>query len=205
MSTFLIMITLGAIYGLLSAIFDWPLWGLFVVTIVASIILFGQVFYTAYRSKNLHTIRKFIERHQKDPVYQYMLLHADEAPDREKIQVLEQALSKYKQPKFQATYGVHLAFVREDLEAAKQAIQPLLQTEMGDYTNDIIYILNGESAPSKRQYTKQWMNDSILAHEAYMRGDVLAFDEHVQKSLANTGGIQLFGNYYSFQQMREKM
>lgn len=202
--TILLMVILGATFGVLSAMFDWPTWSFFLFIIAATILLLSNLFYTAYRTKNLYKIRKFIERHKKDPVYKFMLQHADNAPAQDKIDTLEQVLTKYKQDKFQATYGVHLALVKDDLEAAKQAIKPILDSEIGAYTNDIIYILNGEQPSVKRQYSKQWMNDSILAHEAFMRGDLQAFDNAVQKSLANTGGVQLFGNYYSFQQMREK-
>lgn len=201
----LIMIIIGITYGVLSAMLGWPFWGLIVVILLASVILIGDIFYTAYRSKNLHKIRKFIEKHKKDPVYQFMLLHAEDAPSSDKVDTLERILAKYKQDKFQATYGVHLALVQEDLEAAKRAIQPIINTDIGSYTNDIIHILNGEPLQTKQAYNQQWMNDSITAHEAFMQKDLEKFDAYVKKSLANTAGIQLFGNYYSFQQMREKL
>lgn len=200
-----IMLLLGAAFGVVSAMFNLPLWIFFLLIVLTSFILMGNVLHTAYRSKNMHKIRKFIEKHKKDPVYRFMIQHADGAPDVDKIDTLEKVLAKYKQPKYQAIYGVHLAFVKEDIEAAKQAIKPLLHTEIGAYTNDIIHLLNGEPAPGKQLYTKQWMNDSITAHEAFVERDVAKFDEYVQKSLNNTTGVQLFGNYYSFQQMREKL
>lgn len=205
MLSILLIFIIGAIYGVLSAMYDLPLWGLYVIVGIWGTITIGNVVYTLYKSQNLAKIRKLITKYKKDPVYKYMLLHEQNAPTYEKIAVLEQVLAKYKQPKYQATYGVHLALAKDDFEEAKHYIRPLIGTDLGDYTNDVIHIISGDSYTQKRTYKKQWMNDSVKAHLAFMQKDLHQFDEYVQKSLANTGGVQYFGNYYSFQQMREKL
>ena len=205
MTTLLIMLVFGAIYGIISGMYDLPFWGLYIVLFIFTAALIGDLFYTIFKSQNLVKIRKFLMKYKKEPVYQYMLLHEQNAPDEDKIDTLRQVLAKHKQDKYQATYGVHLALVNEDFEAAKQAIRPLLNTDIGEYTNEIIHILSGDHYSNKRQYKKQWMNDSVLAHEAFMRNDLSAFDSYSSKSLEQTGGVQYFGNYYSFRDMRSRI
>lgn len=202
---YIFALVIGLIIGVLSGIFELSNWVFVVVILVYVAIIIGYYSYLLLKSKNLSKIQKFVAKNKKNPIYRYMLLNSRDASAEEKIAALEEVLSKYKKPNFQATYGVMLNILKEDYDEAENCAKPLLGTEEGDYNLELIRVLKGDLQAPSRTFKKQWMNDSIKANIAYMQKDLPKFDEYVERSLSNTGGLQYFNNYYSFKQLRLKL
>lgn len=205
MKFYIFLILLGFVLGIGIAITGWPIWIAYIVIVVVGVPHLLSPIYILYRSKNLEALTKIVDKFKKNPVYLYMYLLRD-GTDEELVVALDQVLAKYKNEKYQAIYGTLHALLRGDFQDARQYIKPMLHKEVGQYTNDLITILEGnyDAIPTK-SYEKEWMNFSIAAHKAYMQKDIEGFEIASKQAIQQAAGIQHYGNYYTFQRMRKKL
>lgn len=155
-------------------------------------------------TKNLKKIERVIKNNRKNPIYHSLQLLA-EGTDEEFEESLEAILKKYKNTKYEGTYGALLAMMQGDFEQAHRYNERLLHKEVGQYTNYIIDIVAGKEIEDVPAFKKSWMNASIEAHKAYMRHDVLAFENYSKQATEQAKGIQYYGNYYTFKRMENRL
>jgi hypothetical protein len=205
MKFYIFLILLGVVLGIGFAITGWPIWIAYIVIVVVGVTHLLSPLYVLYRSKNLEALTKIVDKFKKNPIYLYMYLLRD-GTNEELLGVLDQVLTKYKNEKYQAIYGTLHALLQEDFQAARQYIKPMLHKEVGQYTNDLIDILEGnyDDIPTK-SYEKDWMNSSIVAHKAYMEKDIEGFEIASRQAVQQAVGIQHYGNYYTFQRMHKEL
>lgn len=199
------LILVALVLGIITGFMNWPIWIAWGVIALLGAVSIAKLLHTVYYSKNLETITKFIDSYKKNPVYYYMYLQREGTP-QEMEATLNEVLTKYKNVKYQAVYGVHRALLREDFQEAREYIEPMRHNEVGQYTYELIEIMDGKGLDEQSKvYQRLWMNYSIEAHRAYMKKDYEAFEAATRLSLRNSAGIQYYGNYYAFKKMREQL
>ena len=201
---FLFYIIFGVALGVLVGILELPSYIIGVVVVIALIISLSNLLYTTMYTQNLKKLEKFIKRYNKNPVY-YSLQMLAEGTDDQFREGLEAIVKKYKNTKYEATYGALLAMMNGDFELAHRYNEPQLHKEVGQYTNYIIDVMAGKEIGDVPAFKKSWMNSSIEAHQAAMRKDLLAFEGLANQAINQAKGIQYYGNYYTFKRMRERL
>lgn len=205
MKTLLFYLIIGGVAGIVTALLDWPITVLYAAILAGFIFSLGQLVYTMAFSQNIKSIEKFLAKNKKDPVYRF-LYELGQGSEEGQREALRGVLKKYKNTKYEAVYGAALSMMDENYEAAQQYNAAILHKEEGQYTKIIIDLLAGNEVKVPiPTFKKQWMNKSIEAHEAFVRGDVQAFDARVQEVLAASKGVQHYGNYFSFAKMRKQL
>ncbi|WP_274309777.1 hypothetical protein [Solibacillus daqui] len=201
---FLQFIVVGAIIGLVVGMLNLPSYTIAIAAVVLFIGIMGNFFYVTMYTKNLKKIEKVIKSNRKNPIYRSLQLLA-EGTDEEFEESLEVILKKYKNTKYEGTYGALLAMMRGDFEQAHRYNERLLHKEVGQYTNYIIDIVSGKEIEDVPAFKQSWMNSSIEAHKAFMSHDVHAFEDFSKQATEQAKGIQYYGNYYTFKRMRNKL
>lgn len=204
LKTILIYLVIGASVGVVVAMLDLPIYVVWIILIAFMLWSMGRIIYVSTAATDLRAIEKFVDKHQKDPVYAYLHKLRDGTDDELKDAV-QQVLQKHKNGKYHAAYGMVSAMLEEDFEAAQRYNNVLLPEENGRYNATIIQILAGNELHTKEQFSKPWMNTSIEAHQAYMKRDAAYFRDLAQEAVEQTKGVQRYINHYSFQRMMDKL
>ena len=201
---FLFYIIFGVALGILVGILQLPSYVIGIVVVIALIISLGNLLYITMKTQNLKKLEKFIKRNNKNPVY-YSLQMLAQGTDEEFQESLEAIVKKYKNTKYEATYGALLAMMNGDFELAHRYNEPQLHKEVGQYTNYIIDIMAGKEIGDVPAFKQSWMNASIEAHKAAMRKDLQTFEMMSSQATNQAKGIQYYGNYYTFKRMRNRL
>ena len=201
---FLGYIIFGIVLGVLVGILELPSYVIGVAVVIALVISLGNLLYTTMYTQNLKKLEKFIKSNNKNPVY-YSLQMLAEGTDDQFRESLESIIKKYKNTKYEATYGALLAMMNGDYELAHRYNEPQLHKEVGQYTNYIIDVMAGKEIGDVPAFKESWMNTSIEAHQAAMRQDLLAFEGLANQATNQAKGIQYYGNYYTFKRMKESL
>lgn len=192
------------ILGVLVGILDWPFYIIGIIVAIALVISLGNLLYTAMYTQNLKKLEKFIKGNSRNPVY-YSLQMLAEGTDDQFRESLESIIKKYKNTKYEATYGALLAMMNGDYELAHRYNEPQLHKEVGQYTNYIIDVMAGKEIGDVPAFKESWMNSSIEAHQAAMRMDLQTFEIMSRQATDQAKGIQYYGNYYTFKRMKERL
>ena len=202
---FFIIFILSGLTGALLAMMEWPIEIMFIVIAVIAIISTGYIFYINYFSQNFTAIEKYLAKNQKNPIYHYTYI-LPTATDEQLIQALQTIIQKYAHTKYKSIYSTYLALMEEDLDSAHQHVIPIKHTEIGRYTSALIDVYEGNYDEAlQHQVQKSWMKHSILAHIAFFTKDLNAFQEEAALTVASTGGVQRYSNYYTLERMKREL
>lgn len=201
----LLMILIGAAAGAILAMLGWPIQILYVIVVIFVTVSLANIVNVNVFSKNKATIEKYLKKHKKEPVYQFVAMQPY-ATDEEQIVCLEKILTKHKNPKYQAIYGCYLGLLQNDTEAARTYIKPIEGTEHGNYCAALVAIKEGNYDAAKAfTFKKDWMKHSVLGHIAYETKNHAQFNEHSKLAIDSVGGIQHYVNFHAFEKMAKQL
>ena len=197
------MIPLAIVIGVGFAMQDWPIWMGIALFVFIAILEIPIMLYTLYASQNLARITKYIVQNRKNPIYKYMYL-LPEGTEASLIESMDTILRKYKQPNIQAIYGANRAILLEDFDEARRLVNPVLQSEIGQYTMALIAAMQGNSEEMQQyKVEKEWMRAGLEANLAFAQGDMITFDRASQQAIDSAKGVQYYANTYVFKRMRD--
>lgn len=203
MSYNIILIFIAFLLGIAAGFFDLPLWVLFSVIIVLSLLRLLYMFYILYKTKNRSLIYKFVKANRNNPVYGYA--YSLTTLDTGQITVeIDRILKKYKQPKMQALYKTSKALLNEDYDLAKKEIISLEKDVFGQLSlAQIAAMENNREEAKQYKLPDAWMNAFIEAIFALHEKDLTKFEEQSTIVLDESNGLQHFSNFYLLEKMKQ--
>lgn len=194
----------AAIAGILMGIFSIPFW-IFVVTIlVIGLIRLAYMFSALYYIQNPKLVHSYLKFNKRHALYSYALTLAS-GTKFEQIQALDKILVKYNSSLVQATYGANRAILQKDFTAAKQAVVPIKDQPLGQYTSALIEAFQGNRNEANAfTLTKPWMKPLIEAVTAFQEGDMICYEKFRAEALHHSRGIQHYTNYHFFLRINEE-
>ncbi|AWE07421.1 hypothetical protein DCE79_08570 [Lysinibacillus sp. 2017] len=192
MVNWLYVIVLGIIAGLVSSIFDVPLWILLIVFIVLAIAKILHMYYIAFFSTDMNKVKKYIIKNKKDPFMNFLLVVESGTMEQE-IEASDKVIAHYKQPTMKNTYEMNRAIRLEDFERAHEFADKLMKTPYGPYGKALIAASLGNRVEAKSYSLKSdWMEAAIDAELALKENNKAAFEKYSKKAIEGTKGIQRF-------------
>lgn len=203
MSYIIAFIFIAILVGVVSMLFNIPLWLLIVLVIV----IFGgrmlSVLNVTYRSKNLEKIEAHLASTKNNQLNQYILAQK-EGTHAEQTEALDQVLLRYTAPLVQGTYKATRAMLHKDTKGALEAAATIPNVLMKNFALAQIEACIGKrTVAGSYQLAKPWMRSMIAAIISYRDGDMLAFKRQKEAALNESAGIQYFSNYYFFERIGE--
>lgn len=201
---FIPIIVFGLILGVLSAMFDWPMWVPFVFILVVGFIPVGNMLYVAYGTTNLDHVRNYLQKNKKDPMCAY-LLTVENGTKADEIEAIDKILARYRQPVMQHTYEMNKAIRLDDFETAAHFADKLGSHYFAAYGKASIAALTGQFDEA-RSYTQkhEWMTAAIEVMIAYTANDKASFKTYGDEAIAKTKGMQRYTLVYSFRKMEQE-
>lgn len=195
MSYIFIIILFALLAGIVSSIFQIPLWLISVLFILVIVIRLAYILYMTYQSKNLAQLEKFLSN-SNNPLHQLIFSYKDGSKE-EKIKANETMISKYNSPVVHGTYKANIAILNRDYKNAIHFANSIPNMALKNYTSAYVEALIGKkSNVAKYTLAQPWMKSLIAAIVAYRNKDMETFENEKTKTLLNSKGIQYFENYY---------
>ena len=176
----------------------------YVVILIAFIVTFGALYLplvsTAYFTKNVGKVDKFLEKNKRQPIYRlyYGLAHHDEEDIDEAMKVLKK---KYQKPQQQAVFKAIVAFHKHDMTGIEKIIEQIHPEPYRQYY-EVAYLIEVgelEEVESKlKQLKRVWMREAVLTELELKKGNQEAAFEHYKKALDGTGGLQRYSIYHTY-------
>jgi len=202
MSYIFIIILFALLAGIVSSIFQIPLWFISVLFIFIIIIRLGYILYMTYKSKDLAKLEKFLSN-SKNPLHQLIYSYKDGSKE-EQIKANETMIAKYNSPVVQGTYRANIAILNKDYKNAIQHASTIPNTALKNFTSAYVEALIGKkSNVAKYAIAQPWMKSLIAAIVAYRSKDMETFEREKAKTLLNSKGIQYFENYYILENLQK--
>ena len=196
------VIILGLAVGIISAIFEWPFSVAITIIVLFALCSIGYMYYIAYASTDLVKIKKYIEKHKKDPFLNYLLI-VENGTKEEELEAMDRVIAHYKQPVMKHTYEFNRAIRLDDFDRAHQFADKLMDTPYGPYGKASIASLLGNREQAKSYPLKtQWMEDAIEAQLALAENNIEAFEQFSTKAIAGSKGLQYYLLLHSFKKAR---
>ena len=202
MINWMYVIGLGLLLGVLSAMLNWPFSIAITIIVLFALCSIGYMYYIAYASTDLVKIKKYIEKHKKDPFLNYILTVENGTKDQE-IDAMDRVIAHYKQPVMKHTYEFNRAIRLDDFDRAHQFADKLMDTPYGPYGKASIAALLGNREQAKSYLLKlKWMEDAIEAQLALAENNLEAFEQFSAKAIAGSKGLQHYLLLHSFKKAR---
>lgn len=204
MINWIYVIILGVTVGLISAMLDWPFSVSISIIVLFALCSIGYMYYIAFASTNLLKIKKYIEKHKKDPMLNYILV-VENGTKEEEIGAMDRIIAHYKQPVIKHTYEMNRALRLNDFERAEQFADKLLDTPNGLYGKASIAALLGNRDLAKSYPLKKvWMNDAVDAQLALAENNIVLFDQSAAKAIEGAKGLQRYSLYFSLKKAKQE-
>ncbi|MCM3721328.1 MULTISPECIES: hypothetical protein [Solibacillus] len=204
MINWIYVIILGVTVGLISAMLDWPFSVSISIIVLFALCSIGYMYYIAFASTNLLKIKKYIEKHKKDPMLNYILA-VENGTKEEEIGAMDRIIAHYKQPVIKHTYEMNRALRLNDFERAEQFADKLLDTPNGLYGKASIAALLGNRDLAKSYPLKKvWMNDAVDAQLALAENNIELFDQSAAKAIEGAKGLQRYSLYFSLKKAKQE-
>lgn len=204
MINWIYVIILGVAVGIISAMLDWPFSVSISVILLFALCSIGYMYYIVYASTNLLKIKKYIEKHKKDPMLNYILV-VEKGTIEEEIEAMDRIIAHYKQPVIKHTYEMNRAIRLNDFGRAEQFADKLMDTPNGPYGKASIAALLGNRDMAKSYPLKKvWMNDAVDAQLALVEGNIELFDRSAAKAIEGAKGLQRYSLYYSLKKAKQE-
>lgn len=204
MINWIYVIILGVTVGLISAMLDWPFSVSISIIVLFALCSIGYMYYIAFASTNLLKIKKYIEKHKKDPMLNYILV-VENGTKEEEIGAMDRIIAHYKQPVIKHTYEMNRALRLNDFERAEQFADKLLDTPNGLYGKASIAALSGNRDLAKSYPLKKvWMNDAVDAQLALAENNIELFDQSAAKAIEGAKGLQRYSLYFSLKKAKQE-
>lgn len=204
MINWIYVIILGVTVGLISAMLDWPFSVSISIIVLFALCSIGYMYYIAFASTNLLKIKKYIEKHKKDPMLNYILV-VENGTKEEEIGAMDRIIAHYKQPVIKHTYEMNRALRLNDFERAEQFADKLLDTPNGLYGKASIAALLGNRDLAKSYPLKKvWMNDAVDAQLALAENNIELFDQSAAKAIEGAKGLQRYSLYFSLKKAKQE-
>lgn len=204
MINWIYVIILGVTVGLISAMLDWPFSVSISIIVLFALCSIGYMYYIAFASTNLLKIKKYIEKHKKDPMLNYILV-VENGTKEEEIEAMDRIIAHYKQPVIKHTYEMNRALRLNDFERAEQFADKLLDTPNGLYGKASIAALLGNRDLAKSYPLKKvWMNDAVDAQLALAENNIELFDQSAAKAIEGAKGLQRYSLYFSLKKAKQE-
>lgn len=192
------VVILGLAVGIISAIYDWPFSVSISIIGVFAFCSIGYMYYVAFVSTNLKIIKKYIVKHKKDPMLNYILV-LENGTKEEEIKAMDRIIAHYKQPVIKHTYEMNRAIRLGDFELADQYADKLMNTPNGPYGKASIASLLGNRDQARRYpLKKEWMEHAVEAQLAIAKNNSEEFDQFAAKAVERAKGLQRFTLHHSF-------
>lgn len=205
MGYFFSILLVAFILGLVVAALNWPIWIVFVVIILFSVLRFYRMYQIVYKSRNIEQMAKFFKTNKRNPLYGYTA--SLQSMDNATIKAAsERVLAKYKQPELQAIHKTNIAILEKDYTKAQREIQPIANTGQGQITLAQIFALHNKPFEIKKlNFDEPWAKAMVAAILALHKKDVATFEEQRKIALENSAGMQHFSNYYTLEKLKKEM
>lgn len=204
MINWIYVIILGVTVGLISAMLDWPFSVSISIIVLFALCSIGYMYYIAFASTNLLKIKKYIEKHKKDPMLNYILV-VENGTKEEEIEAMDRIIAHYKQPVIKHTYEMNRALRLNDFERAEQFADKLLDSPNGLYGKASIAALLGNRDLAKSYPLKKvWMNDAVDAQLALAENNIELFDQSAAKAIEGAKGLQRYSLYFSLKKAKQE-
>ena len=178
--------------------------GIFVILVGA---IFYRLIHILYRTNNMQVVDKLVKQKKKQPFFAYVYANANAyGTKEEKLKVLDEVISKYKQPMIKNNYRFHKAILEQDVKAAKEAAENIQKEPLTSYAFCYIAALEGRTADMRSdKLTQSWMQPAIEAVYAHSIKDNIAFDRFSKDSIDAARGMQKYSLLHSFAQMKQEV
>ncbi|MFJ7970026.1 hypothetical protein [Psychrobacillus sp. NPDC096389] len=199
---YVLIILLGMALTVVMSFLELSFWIIYLSIVVLYILLLVvPQMYIMYKSNNLKRIERYLEENKRKSLFAYAL--AIKAGDREIIiQVINEILSKYKQPYMQEVYKTNLALYENDVSLFDTLARQISKEPLRTYYIAYAEALQGnydEARTLKATLPSGWMPYAIEAIIAKEQGDLESFRREAGASVESAKGIQKFNLVYSFQ------
>lgn len=205
MGYFFSILLIAFILGVVVAALKWPIWVVFVIIILFSVLRFYRMYNIVYKSKNIEQMAKFFQANKRNPLYGYTA--SLQSMDNATIKAAsERILAKYKQPELQAIHKTNIAILEKDYAKAQREIQPIAGTGQGQITLAQIHALRNKPLEiQKLSFDEPWAKAMVAAILALHKKDLTTFEEQRKIALDNSTGMQHFSNYYALEKLKKEM
>lgn len=202
MVKWILFYSMAFILGILIALFQWPFWIAIAVLIITSFIMIGEVLFTLYGTTNMKRVEKFVLKKKKEPIYRFIYSQGFGTKE-DQIIAIDAILKKYKQKHIFHYYRCIQEYLKNNLEQAFEQANKIGKEPLMGYSKALVLAEMGKEDEAL-SYTpsKPWMQEAIAATIANNKHDDVSFEQHVNKAIQSTRGIQRLSLIYSFKQMR---
>lgn len=192
------VVILGVAVGVISAMYDWPFSVSISIIVIFALYSIGYMYYIAFASTNMKQIKKYIVKHKKDPMLNYILV-LENGTKEEEIEAMDRIIDHYKQPVIKHTYEMNRAIRLDDFELAEIFADKLMDTPNGTYGKASIAALLGNRDQAKSYpLKKEWMEHAVEAQLAFAENNIEAFEQFAAKAVERSKGLQRFTLHHSF-------
>lgn len=200
-----VVIIVGIVAGLVSALFKIPFWVVVVVITLVTIVSMLNMIYNAYFTTDMAKVKKYIQKKQKDP-FMAFILAVESGTKEQEIEAADKVIAHYKQPTMKNTYEMNRAIRLEQFDRAHEFADKLMKTPYGPYGKALIAASLGNREEAKSYSLKtSWMEAAIEAELALNENDEAAFERYSQQAINGTKGIQRFLFIHGFKKsLQEK-
>ena len=204
MINWIYVIILGVAVGVISAMLDWPFSLSISIIVLFALCSIGYMYYIAFASTNLLKIKKYIEKHKKDPLLNYILV-IENGTKEEELEAMDRIIAHYKQPVIKNTYEMNRAIRLNDFGRAEHYADKLMDTPNGSYGKASIAALLGNREMAKSYPLKKaWMNDAVDAQLALAESDIDLYNQSAAKAIEGAKGLQRYSLYYSLKKAKQE-
>lgn len=199
-----LFIALGVILGVATAMFEFPY--VYAVIILVAIVIFMivRMYYIALYSTNMKAVKKYIQKHKKEPVMNFFLQVADGTKEDE-IKAIDQVISTAKNSNIKRTYEMNRAIRLQDFDLAEEIAQSISDNEYGKYGLAIIAASRGNYEEAEEySFFTLWMKWAVQAEIAYSQKNREKYDENVQKTIDASKGVQRFVVIHNFRKAEQE-
>jgi hypothetical protein len=184
--------------GIVGAIIGWELSTVIIIIVTLTLLNIGSYLYIILNSKNVKRLEKIVESNKKDPMYSYLFALKNEDVNGA-VEHLETLMKKYKKTTNYNAYGFIKEILLNNFDGARQHAEDIGNTPIGKYSLAVVdaYEGNGEQH-FDTSFSKPWMVDAIKATHYYINGDRQLYENHRDLVIAQSKGIQLLSNIYTY-------
>lgn len=192
MVNWLVIIVLGVLLGVASAIFDLSFLLVTAILVGCAIFMIGRMYYIGLYSTNMKAVRKYIEKHKKEPAMNFFLV-VENGTKEEEIKAIDEIIATAKNDTIKRTYEMNKALRLEDFDQAEEIAQSLENNEYGKYGLALVAANRGQYDEAEDySFFTIWMKYAVQAEIAYHQKDKEKFKQYANDAIQTAKGVQRF-------------
>ncbi|GIP45045.1 hypothetical protein J45TS6_35040 [Paenibacillus sp. J45TS6] len=172
--------------------------GIVAVVLLSFLLLY---YYPLLLEKRIDRLESFLLKQKKTPAIYINYVLANRLEDEARL-VIEQLMSKYKQPETQAPFKAAFGVYQKDMAIVREAVPYIRQSDYRAYYETILHIQNGERDQAQirlESIKKQWMKLALLVEMESSAGNHEAAIQYARKAINSSRGVHCYVLYKEYE------